>query len=1766
MDLIEPKKLKTLGPFSIDIIEHTEKDKAPGSRRLGPFYSFNTVADLKRDIWIANEGEAEWSPNRIWIAKENEHGLFQPLEMTWGDQTTLNKGLSDPFTTYETPDGRVVDADGNRKAIYPMLSEGILLESVLDEVRTVHVWPLEVLVRLIGAKLEDKAFLHGYIQLYFPKIQSSADALDYKDESYDLTAEYSRQRKERLNDIDALLSGAELADAEPFRLRHLRRLNGVIPLPQKTSLDIMFYEFKTSKDLPFLRYFPPKGQGEPLLKLAVGSSGFPLISDPGMLASFLDEEPISEFGAVLMAKIPFKKLAQETIPAIRNIAYTIYWLEDGSATVKLEAPRRDMPIEVATVEESEQLLKTALESLDYDEAKPVIENLSAVYRIEIKGAKLTQEKLKERVKFFSPFLELSASQVGSKLNLKWKAVDNYEQEGAVFSWLTRKVLDEDLDGDLPQIIQNFKTGIMEEFGRSEEDAKRLIEDWFRRRSEVVPTGEGAVLAHNTGVEIEITFSHPLYFVEFIGIDSAKTLQRCISIMSAFFYYNKEGPVEAVQEAPVAPKVNVVLNREAAARANPAAARFLDLFGPADDDDDEMEEEAAPAPADKAPEKKVQRNAAKTVTLPPLKEWYKTQLDLYDEALFGYSGKAVYSRVCQTAQGRVPNVMVPEQLDALVKEYGDSVEWVFLPPPENIILNVSKMKKPELIVELNKRGFAEIKSDSSKKIGDLQTLLQETLCQEPGPQGQFCRILRKDKPEKAQWFVARAGTNPEKPMYYICPEYWCVRDMRPLLPKEFLEAKARDGSSKEPNSCPFCGGKLLEDLKSPRRGETVVRRKGKHGEHDIHEVVGYITDNIHPQNFALPCCFTGPKIGQLMPLDGTQPLPKDTREKALSEAAPVQEEEEEQEKGGKAEGEDEELTKVLKTVRTQYILGFEKRQLEPGRIGLCPTKLDDMIGQVSSDSIMKGVAQKLKATAKLFARFGIAQREAGPGQAFLALLGFYMGNLQKAGKAPMRGAKIDLPSILTPAAVAQTLFSEEPGNSKFLTNLMRAFERANSGNLVQEFASNLEHPSLPDFAAKLGFNLEKDPHNRPYVERLASAWLNFKAYVLDKSAPKKLQHFENLFSTPSVIFPNGLLLVIFESSSDAEGNISVRIKCPDYGISQFSQKYKPPIAFIYNDANLGTYEPMIYVEGTGKMDKKGKPEFLVLPTINPEDNKFPLIDKAAQSALKDFITQYLSFSEGCGRFTSPAHPWMPDLDSRAVPRLSELITHKTSDFEAESVLRDRSNRLVGVIFNHTGSANSIFIPSLEDGSLGLTLKTQYDIEGIPLPPLDLLLNALTNKSGFQKFVGLRIDVLLMKDMKYCALRLKSGAIIPFHPVPTTSVLANPIYEELTKKGAKPIAFLPWQEDARFLKSDEPVKESLDIVPEALVEEAYHYLRVSLAGWLQTKQGSKTRRQLNGLRLAHLPLFELRKRADILIEPLVNSWINVDAHAEAIPALGLLRKDCIVEKSKDRCTSSPMCSWIGSSCHIHAGTSEKVPDVKVYFTSRIVDEILRYSNLSAEILNNKVPRIRQPLGLVRTEDSVITGKSKIRELADELGLDHVPAEPYSVGLTYPESAHDDILLRKERPEYIDIPDSWKKAGLRRLAADPIIENRLKTSLVAYTDEPFKNTEKKINDIKKAKKIKVEAINWSDIDWWCFAAAYDTDLLISRYDNESGLAKVVKWFKANDKPASKQFVFVFVVNSPEILLSVKKPLKLADLPPEIKAYLDIGSAITLERLTSA
>jgi hypothetical protein len=1534
-----------------------------------------------------------------------------------------------------------------------------------------------------------------------------------------------------------------------------------------------------------LRYFPEYGHGEPLLKLAVNVAGFPIISNSNMLNSFLDDEPDCSSGAVLMAKIPFETLAGE-IQQKRNIALTIYWFEDGSCSIQLEGPRKEMPIETKTVEEAKILIHEALHSIGYKDNYK-LKTLSACYRIDITGTKITTDDIPERVAYFSPFLESSSfkqGKGGQEAFLKWKVVDNYEHEGAVYTYISHIVGEksDEADFSLEETLKDIVTSIEQEFGRSKDDAIELIRDWQRNHGEYMDTGTNIIQNRNLGVDIQLTLSSPLYLIEFTGIDSEKTLNRCITIMTAFLYYQPEKKNAKNRPSPIdeMPTENTEQEQKEA-----VMEEFAGLFGDEEEEEEEEQNVIKPIPVEKP--RQVQKTA-KDVTLPSLSSFYGDQYEIHDKKLVEWSEtetkQIIYSRSCQTHTGRQPNVMTAEKLKEIKKEYGDNVEWIHLPIDEKLILNIKKMPQPEIIEKLKEKYSFTDKDIKSKKKQELQNILETMVCKGDDIQGKLCRILSKDyKPTKPVWYVLRAGT--EKANYYICAEYWCVKDMRPLIPEEFKSNKTLNGLEKEPNSCPFCGGKLITVMSSPKRGETVFRRKEKENG-EIHPAVGYHTD-IHPEHYAIPCCFVGPKIDKMRPEPTTLPLPPDE----LDDIQPVKEEAEE-EKDDEEDGEEETdvsedivMKKILRTMRTQYVIGADKRKLDPGKIGLFHPSLDKLFGQDSSKYVKRDISQKFNDDAKIFVRIGLKNKGSLPGQTFLDLLGFYLGNLREQEKG---GAG----SVLTGNATLQEILK-----SKYIK---RAFERANYGNLVHEFAGTSEYKGdLIQFAKELEIVL--DEKNRPFVKRLASAWDNFVAYMNDETAPKKLEHFENLISIPKIIYPDGVIFVIFEGTlSDEDGSMDIKIRCPSYGINIFNQKEKnrPPLAFIWHDTVNKNYEPIIYVEGKKGGKKGGRSRFIVLPTFNREDKRMEEIDKISRNSIYQLIEQYLSYEEGCGRYNPPPHPWTVDNYTINVPKISEILTLEIPDYKAYAVLRDCSNRLVGVIWKHNTQKIRFYIPALEDGSLGLNLKSVYDIDSVPLPSMEQIIKFFSSTELLTAFPQLKpVEVLVHMD-NYCAVRLACDSIVPF-----ASETADPTERKKQKKLIEPdsvlynliektrkVSILPWKEDARFLcpKNKTNVKD-FDIIPETIVEEAYQHLRISLSEWLNsgTPNSKAVIEQLLMLKSANLPLFEIRRRADILLEPLIHNWLVVSKHEEVLPVLSILRKNCIILKSQDSCESSSMCKWIDTEsesepeepvkkikdkkrhiglednkkCKIKIPKTKTVPDVKVYFTHRIIDEIFRYKRLFEEIFKNDVSKIRRPIGLYRspTKNYVITSKSRLEDISDEMDLYYVPDDSYSAGLSFPEGAHDDILGRPVRSYNVELPVSWAKAGIHRVPVSPV-DNRFLQSLLIWSNSTSKTTiENKIKEQRTEEKDK--QIQWDDKDWWNFGKAFDVNIFHTKYIVDDEDIHIKRFLKTTE--TNNYAIVLYTLNDIEILLSRKKPLRLADLPRVFHNYLDSGIALTYKDL---
>ena len=351
----------------------------------------------------------------------------------------------------------------------------------------------------------------------------------------------------------------------------------------------------------------------------------------------------------------------------------------------------------------------------------------------------------------------------------------------------------------------------------------------------------------------------------------------------------------------------------------------------------------------------------------------------------------------------------------------------------------------------------------------------------------------------------------------------------------------------------------------------------------------------------------------------------------------------------------------------------------------------------------------------------------------------------------------------------------------------------------------------------------------------------------------------------------------------------------------------------------------------------------------------------------------------------------------------------------------------------------YIPVSDDGTIDIRIPCAYDIDALPTPSYD---------QAFKFFTKLSNTFSLLKPVKLGYILNAEGEKIykQVYLYKNTQISIEPFKEGDYKVSipAVRIKDLSQQEEDSILlkKADEEsmkLMREVEVNSEELLEEAYQYLRISLSNWL-IREGHDVATQLELLRNARsrFPLYELRKRGDILLYGIVKAWITTNGEFEVPP---LLRQDCILLKEGD---CSGMCSWSDGRCKIHAPTYGSIRDPTIILTARLVDELLRTNGSAYEVLQKKerrVTRLRPPTGIVKEGDSQIVsfdGRGT-KELYEQLGLTVRHPTAYTQGYRYPEEVSAEELGREIATES-GLPVAWEDLGWSRSGELPDIIRKL------------------------------------------------------------------------------------------------------------------------------
>ena len=980
----------------------------------------------------------------------------------------------------------------------------------------------------------------------------------------------------------------------------------------------------------------------------------------------------------------------------------------------------------------------------------------------------------------------------------------------------------------------------------------------------------------------------------------------------------------------------------------------------------------------------------------MKKYYIERLKLADPDLFDYKHPTDrgYVSHCAANENRQPVVLDNSEYREMRNIYDEDEDLEIIVYPEDSTPAKLQKKQP------NKDDNAQGKLDGADYPG---------------------------KDSKEIITLVKYGSKVKRVHYYFCPRLFCIRDRLMVRYKDFKATKDRKGNPKPPNTCPFCKGTLISpdiDKETDRDpNSTILQRKvgpGSDSERKIY--VGFLGTKKNPSGMSLPCCFSDAsdrfnpndpefvRLG-LRPSGQGQPIVAQVQgKKQVADAQPVadafmdQAEEPQDVLVEQTEDIPQQIAaptisryepnyfRVIQAVSVKSIVDASRIPLDivvpktsapddpkaGPQIGLLPEALDVYFAQDStSDKFAERmeIVRKLKPNAKGFLRVAVDNTTQNRNQFFLSAIApivYYEPNADK----------------LVEKRIKNKITAKD-------------FMQLNGGNLVHEFYNKCEKKNQNDMrqwaSIELGID-ELNSTNIPAIERLMNSYECFKNYIDDARQKKDFRVLYQAFSQPGVILDRGLIFIILEVSvedstikrgdkSEFKRDIKFeRVRCPPYPLS--ADQHKSDIAFVvhyssvirdrYNPENKSyktlAWEPLFYAEsGLGTKEARHKH---TLRFQRGEEASWPPI---VQKRVSEFFANCAGMNRG--PYTSQF-----GMNPNALITPQEIITGIRA--QPYKMIRDSYNHLVGLAFRMPGNKyEMIAIPVADDGSI-LKFGPFLDWDNFNPAPADAIVDFYKNYiiQVFPQYRGY-IPRFIQKSRetgKVIGIVLQNGISIPAIEAKDPAKLVD---MKVVEKDDfewdinRTIAYDSTLRKDAFEHADEEDEDGKKYVQLKMssvqdeIEDVYQHLRLTFSNWLSTSGAGSDKRTAVGdvLKRFSLPLYEKRKRLDILLEGTVMKWFE-PRDKEEDPDIGFLRVDCLVQ-DEGSCTGR--CKWSSGSgsgsgsgsepgdtdtsgtCKIHTpakiNPNGVVMNVPRMLYLRLVDELIRYASKRKEIFSRQVPRL-------------------------------------------------------------------------------------------------------------------------------------------------------------------------------------------------------------------
>lgn len=1616
-----PRSLASLrGAKTIQVLQFQRPDAAPRTLTLTP-YPFQTLYDLKVMIYQALDKSLQAHPSFQSLLLPIPIGVadpsvlaeeYLPLDFVWTKAGSTSKEdiltLQNPFERargasadpdFVTETGRKVNGYASR---HRATLEEICGEMFEDQPWIIHLFLYKDVYPLTnpGLRASEREW-YGRIDPYYPDLDPQQDPSSLPEVKRTQLAQYNTYVEEsvkRLEKLNRLLEDSTVEDLrEPvvIGIKFLRLIWNA-PEGETPDLEPLFYQLPVTDERPFTRILPSANTAVSKV-LMKGTTNEPDISNPRLLSQWADEEnpfPNKDF---LFAKV----VIRSTIGSQPALYGTLRLYENRSADFLMIPPEK-IRVLTPTVDlppaRLGNLMTKGLEATPVANRMPMLAEASIVCGIplQLRAKPLSSAALRKRLPAFAPLFQEIEPLAGEKplLKLRYKGVSNFATEDRVYAYLTQLATRRVLRGEVP--LAQLQVAIMDEFGLSEPEATKLAGEWWASRGEVilaVPEYEHYILVYNPGIDIAIYGAQGYYTVHLDRVDSKENLERILTAISLMVSASESQLRVSVEEAAsLAAAADAVVVRsgsspqvpervdEAPAGAEDLAEDGTDAFGDATDmggiwgnlmlgrpaPDGDEEEEAFPGEGlaldlNSALNANARANVNRGSAAAAVAE------DAEEDALVVANALGQAAPVARPPE-RVAAAEAKEDEEEEDEEVGPGkkksyVGWVKsrLQEADNRLF-VYKTDIPGRKIKTYVKQCQATESRQPYVLNDAQYNNMKAIYRQNENDGLLTfreYPMEPDEPlpeERGEVFtILKYGTDPGRQNFYLCCRFFCIKDYIVVTEKDFYSTRDRDGKSKpgesapgkkDNGSCPFCHRMEIKNLKDPKPNESVIQRRLKKKDNKRHLYIGFLKgETEHPERmFYLPCCFTE---------DNTiRRSDRQFEHIRTAEAPPVEELPEEDEEVEVAYGSPVVSYQLaISRAHKKYIVGPEKfplklSEVDGPQIGLLPSLLDSYFAQDPKQFVAREFNKmELLPTSQAFLRIGVENRSSFLNDSFFSAIAPFLDYRNNATAVKKRLLEYIRPRI---------------------------FSYLNFGNLVLEFYDAGDKGPTEKVLrlwakAELGVDLQKT--NQDAVERLYKSYHRFEAFVKSTDTLKQYRQFAQVLARPGLTERyRGIIFIVLDINEKNE----LQVRCPPFGFN-LDQYSNADIGFLLHH-HTGIWEPIFYVDNKAAGGGFGPRHDAEFKFQRADEARWPDI---VRKRVREFMKQ--CSGPGRGAYTS-----FSEINPRVIAPLSMVL--EMIGPQPEGVIRDAYNHIAALTYPFSGKSGLVAVPVIDDEfavqrdlPYALNLHLDWD-DFVPAHMEDVVDFYKKNvENTFALFPGYKVSrrVKSRGSDKYEAVKLKNGLYIPCRPPRSEDAIRG--FDEIDY-----VDEMEWSMNRRIIFQDTKMSEEPAFkATEDDLNEIFQHLRLTFSNWFGgTEVDPDFRRSIRKtIDDKRLPLFEKRKRLDVLLGSTILGWMDSDIPITEAPGT-FLREDCRL-RAEPTCTGR--CVWRATTedevgkCLLHSPREHSLGGRKVngleMLKDRLIEELLRFPERRRELLTKQVPTLVTMKEALRIGDQYILPESSL-----------------------------------------------------------------------------------------------------------------------------------------------------------------------------------------------